>query len=218
MCWDRMADTESAIFVYSSLRDVTVYVLSVQMPTCFVVPNFATASACAEIRAAMDCGETSRAEIHADGYQVDETVRRSFDISVDAQTVATTQQLIASAQAKVAAYFACVLTGQEGPGFLRYATGGFYRVHSDVIPGAAAEFTRRISVILFLTSAGLEDGPGECEGGTLRLYAPSQSKSEHSVLEIVPVAGTLVAFHATLPHEVLPVTAGVRDVIVDWFY
>jgi predicted 2-oxoglutarate/Fe(II)-dependent dioxygenase YbiX len=27
-----------------------------------------------------------------------------------------------------------------------------------------------------------------------------------------------VAFPADVPHEVLPVTAGVRDVVVDWFY
>jgi len=28
----------------------------------------------------------------------------------------------------------------------------------------------------------------------------------------------LVAFPSGLPHEVLPVTAGIRDAVVDWFY
>jgi predicted 2-oxoglutarate/Fe(II)-dependent dioxygenase YbiX len=30
--------------------------------------------------------------------------------------------------------------------------------------------------------------------------------------------GTLVAFASDVLHEVLPVTAGIRDVVVDWFY
>jgi predicted 2-oxoglutarate/Fe(II)-dependent dioxygenase YbiX len=37
-------------------------------------------------------------------------------------------------------------------------------------------------------------------------------------IDLAPVEGTLIAFPATWLHEVLPVTAGVRDAIVDWFY
>ncbi|TMG81164.1 MAG: 2OG-Fe(II) oxygenase, partial [Betaproteobacteria bacterium] len=60
--------------------------------------------------------------------------------------------------------------------------------------------------VVFLTSAG-----GGCEGGSLRLYTPD-------ALDIAPRAGMLVAFPSDIPHEVLPVTAGVRDAVVDWFY
>ena len=35
---------------------------------------------------------------------------------------------------------------------------------------------------------------------------------------ITPRAGLLVAFPATVLHEVAPVLSGTRDVIVDWFY
>jgi predicted 2-oxoglutarate/Fe(II)-dependent dioxygenase YbiX len=45
----------------------------------------------------------------------------------------------------------------------------------------------------------------------LRLYTPD-------AVDVVPRAGTLVAFPSDTPHEVLPVTGGVRDAIVDWFY
>jgi predicted 2-oxoglutarate/Fe(II)-dependent dioxygenase YbiX len=34
----------------------------------------------------------------------------------------------------------------------------------------------------------------------------------------VPRAGTLVAFPSDVPHEVLPVTSGLRDAVVDWFF
>ena len=37
-------------------------------------------------------------------------------------------------------------------------------------------------------------------------------------IEIVPLQGSLIAFRAATAHEVRPVSVGVRDVIVDWFY
>jgi predicted 2-oxoglutarate/Fe(II)-dependent dioxygenase YbiX len=59
---------------------------------------------------------------------------------------------------------------------------------------------------MFLTSAG-----ERCEGGVLRIYHPDP-------FDIAPKAGTLVAFPSEVPHEVLPVTSGVRDVVVNWFF
>jgi predicted 2-oxoglutarate/Fe(II)-dependent dioxygenase YbiX len=66
---------------------------------------------------------------------------------------------------------------------------------------------------VFLTTAGVD-----CEGGSLRLYAGSHGPAPSAALDIAPRAGMLVAFPSDIPHEVLPVTAGVRDAIVDWFY
>jgi predicted 2-oxoglutarate/Fe(II)-dependent dioxygenase YbiX len=85
-------------------------------------------------------------------------------------------------------------------------SGGFYRVHRDLILDRDHEFPRRISVVVFLTTAGVG-----CEGGALRLHEPEPH-------DIAPRAGMLVAFPSDVPHEVLPVTAGVRDAVVDWFY
>jgi predicted 2-oxoglutarate/Fe(II)-dependent dioxygenase YbiX len=45
----------------------------------------------------------------------------------------------------------------------------------------------------------------------LRLYEPESR-------DIVPRAGTLVAFPSDVPHEVLHVTSGLRDAVVDWFF
>ena len=36
--------------------------------------------------------------------------------------------------------------------------------------------------------------------------------------DIVPRAGTLVAFPATVLHEVTRVEDAIRDAVVDWFY
>lgn len=173
----------------------------------FALADFWTRVECRRLSAAMDHGRASRAEIYAGGYRVDPQVRRAFDIDLDDTTIDAVQHSIEAARSRIAQFFDVVLSANEGPGFLRYTPGDFYRVHCDVAPGWDDEdFPRRISVVVFLSSAG-ED----CEGGHLRLYMP------HAV-DISPQAGTLVAFPSDVPHEVLPVTAGVRDAVVDWFY
>ena len=154
----------------------------------------------------MELGEGTPAEVHADGFVVDREVRRTLEVDVDSTTAEEVERSITSVCQRVARFFGIPLSRGEGPGFLRYHTGGFYRRHCDVLSDSEEEFPRRISVVMFLTSAG-----EQCEGGALRIYQPEP-------FDIAPKAGTLVAFPSDVPHEVLPVTAGVRDVVVDWFF
>jgi predicted 2-oxoglutarate/Fe(II)-dependent dioxygenase YbiX len=170
----------------------------------FARPDFWPLPACASIAAAMHRGRSSPAEIFAGGYRVDEDTRRSLDVEVDDDVVRTVQTSINGVRDEVGRFFHTTLTADEGPGFLRYAEGGFYAPHRDSLPGTEADFSRTIAVVLFVT---------RCEGGSLRIYPPADPP-----VDVAPAAGTLVAFPATWLHEVLPVTAGVRDTIVDWFY
>ena len=172
----------------------------------FVRPEFWLPSDCARIRAAMDSGAATPAEIVADDYRVDEEARRAFEVEVGDDVISEVQHAIGRIRPAIAEFFGIALHGDEGPGFLRYRIGGFYRRHLDFSPEWDERFPRRISVVVFLTSAG-----EQCEGGSLRVYLPE-------VREVAPRAGTLVAFRSEVPHEVLPVTSGVRDVVVDWFY
>ena len=165
----------------------------------------------------MDRGVDSPAEIWTDGYQVDERVRRAIDVEVDPATVAEVEHALADARPRIADFFGMPLIGQEGPGFLRYPCGGHYRLHCDTAPQWSGEFLRRISVVLFLSSAGKGDGAAG-EGGSLRLHSWPDGHEKSLPLDIPPVIGTLVAFPSTIPHEVLLVTAGIRDAVVDWFY
>lgn len=154
----------------------------------------------------MEQGDASPAEIYAQGFRIDEEARRAFDVEIASDLLDEVRCSIDGIRPQVAHFFGVVLSGDEGPGFLRYRAGGFYRRHRDVGPGLGEEWPRRISVVMFLTTAG-----EQCEGGALRLYhAPP--------LDIVPCAGTLVAFPSETAHEVLPVTSGVRDAVVDWFF
>jgi predicted 2-oxoglutarate/Fe(II)-dependent dioxygenase YbiX len=175
-------------------------------------------AACANVRAAMDRGEAEAARIHVNGYVVDERIRRTLDITIDSATVAMVERAFADLRPDVADFFGEALSAAEGPGFLRYPTRGFYRAHRDCLDEPGQEFPRRVSLVLFLTDADRGAGDGHCAGGCLRLYGVAEPARETVPLDISPVAGTLIGFRSHLLHEVLPVTGGVRDAIVDWFY
>lgn len=171
-----------------------------------LLPDFYDPTACAKVRQAMDRARLSPAEIYADGYHVDADTRCAFDVEIGDDVLEEVQRSIDAILPDVSGFFRIPLSRDEGPAFVRYIAGGFYRRHRDIAPDWDEDFPRRISVVLVLSSAGQH-----CEGGALRVYRPEP-------FDIVPRAGTLVAFPADMPHEVLPVTEGVRDVVVDWFY
>jgi predicted 2-oxoglutarate/Fe(II)-dependent dioxygenase YbiX len=175
------------------------------MSAVFRCPQFQTPAWCARMCAAIDHGRLSAAEIYDGDYRVDDDVRRTFEADVDAAVVREVEDAIAAVRPQVSRFFGTPLVGAEGPGFLRYRQGGFYAPHRDSLADADDRFPRRVSLVLFLSA---------CEGGTLRVW----DDAEEGPIDIAPVPNTLVAFPATWLHEVLPVTAGVRDVIVDWLY
>jgi len=165
----------------------------------------------------MDRGSTTPAEIFNNGYVVDQRVRNAFDVEVEDATVAELDRVIDRLRGEVSEFFGIALQDSEGCSFLRYLEGGFYRRHRDRIDDEGAQWPRRVSIVLFLTSAGPGPGAG-CEGGALRLYSPVEPSRDDAPLDILPVEGTLVGFRSGVLHEVLPVTAGVRDTVVNWFY
>ncbi len=175
----------------------------------FVVPAFLDDATCGRLRAAMDSGRAASAEVYVDGYVVDERVRRAFDVDVDPAIVDEVERALDAVRGDVSRFFDTALTTMEGPGFLRYPPGGFYRAHRDRLDAEREEgLPRRVSAVLFLTC---------CEGGALRLHGVDAA-GQPIIADIPPAAGTLVAFRSDVLHEVLPVIAGVRDAIVDWFY
>ena len=170
----------------------------------FIARDAWSAEQCARVHGAIGRAPLSPAEIYAVDYRVDERIRRTFEAEVDPPIIGEVEEAIAGMRPRIARFFGIPLVGSEGPGFLRYPRGGFYAPHRDGLPGAGDQFPRRISVVLFLTA---------CEGGELRVWDDGAAP-----IDIAPVPCTLVAFPAHCLHEVLPVTAGVRDAVVDWFY
>ena len=191
-------------------------------PWPLVIGGAMDGSTCRRVRASMDAGEVEDAEVleaAPEPERIGEAradVRRARYVDVPEEVLDVVGDRLDAQRQAIEAFFGCALAGREGPGLIRYETGGFYRRHVDRTdtpswPGAAR---RAVTVILFLASAREADPSGAFSGGALRLHL----QGADAPVEIVPVQGTLVAFPADTPHEVMPVTDGRRDAAVDWFY
>ena len=181
-----------------------------------LIDGWLDAAACARVCRAMDAGTPEIAEILDATIAPDETVRRSSHIDVDLETFAWLDGVLDASRAPVQQHFAMTLTGREGISLLRYQRGDYFKPHRDwgVVPSWPDAARRRISLVLFLQTSREADPAGTFSGGALRLYDDEGG----GVHDIHPRAGTLVAFLSTTLHEVTPITDGVRDALVDWFY
>jgi predicted 2-oxoglutarate/Fe(II)-dependent dioxygenase YbiX len=97
-------------------------------------------------------------------------------------------------------YYRLAVTRLTDPQILEYQHTGFYGTHVDLGVGEISH--RKLTMIAFLTP------PDEYEGGELMLK-PAQ-------YTVPQPQGALVIFPAWIPHEVKPVTAGIRRSLVTW--
>ena len=187
------------------------------MTGVLVIDGVLDEDACEQIRHAMDRGAPEAAEVLDRTIELQEDVRRSSHIEVDAATLDHLERTLDGQQKRIEQFFGLRLPSREGVSLLRYTAGGFFKPHRDhgyvdSWPDAAR---RRVSLVLFLCSSREIDAHGTFSGGALRLhYEDAQASSR----DIHPRAGTLVAFLSTTLHEVLPVHDGIRDTVVDWCY
>lgn len=187
----------------------------------YVRPDFLDPAACRRVRKAMDRGIAEPAEVFAPDVTLDVAARRASSVDIDAVTLEAVEAKLDAARDVIAAYYNLSLVAREGPGFLRYGPGGFYRRHRDrsvdaAWPGASQ---RLISVVVFLNSSRSGSARGDFSGGELLIFPESPHEvAIPDAIHVAPRQGTLVAFHAATLHEVRPVGGGMRDVIVDWYY
>ena len=186
----------------------------------FVAPDFLDAAGCLCLRAAMDRGIAEPAEILHRGMALDLEARRASSIECDPEAIADVEARLDAARPAIGAFYGLSLVTREGPSVLRYPPGGFYRRHRDraLDDGWPDAALRLISLVLFLNSSCTGPVAGEFSGGELMIFPESPPTAPAAPLQVVPRRGSLVAFPADLLHEVLPVRAGTRDVIVDWYY
>ena len=183
-------------------------------PQVFTAPAFLDGFTCRRIQRAMDAGITEPAEILERGIERDDDVRRASSVEIGARLTDDVERRLDALRDTIGAYFGLELTGREGASFLRYDEGGFYKPHRDrgdlpEWPGAAR---RQVAVAVFLNSSRAVDRRGDFSGGALEVDTGGEP------IRVEPVRGLLVAFPADLLHEVLTVTEGTRDTIVDWYY
>jgi predicted 2-oxoglutarate/Fe(II)-dependent dioxygenase YbiX len=168
---------------------------------------------CQWVRAAMTAGAGATAEVLDDHHDD----RRATDVDVSDEVIDFVESCLDARRDEIAAFFETALCGREGAGFLRYESGGCYGPHVDRadMPSWPDAARRAITIVLFLNSSRDANASGDFSGGCLRLFPNGMA---HAHVDIVPAAGTLVAFPSSTPHEVTLVTDGCRDAVVDWYY
>ena len=105
--------------------------------------------------------------------------------------------------------------GGEGPDYLVYRTGDFFKPHRDneEYPPApnSRVLRRRVAVILFLNRHSRENRENCFGGGLLNFYGLLDGRKwKNCAFGLEPEPGLLVAFPSSAVHEVTPITFGER--------
>src|SRR5688500_6907369 len=93
--------------------------------------GFLTPAECLAVRWAMDRGVVEHAEVLAGGIHGDTDVRLATLVEPDTDVVRDVVARLDTCREPVAAALGMAVAEREGPGFIRYPAGGFYRAHRD---------------------------------------------------------------------------------------
>ena len=155
-----------------------------------------------------------------DGPQIDHTIRSTKALPLEGPSVDLVARCFQDAMPAIAAHFQLPLTRDEGPEFLRYELGDFFKPHADA--GKASTYSsessrsRLVSAILFLNDR--ESEPETFHGGDLLFYGLRDEPQWQKLGLPFPVqCGRLLAFRSSLIHEVTPVLEGRRYTAVTWY-
>lgn len=103
-----------------------------------------------------------------------------------------------------------LLTAPENIQYTEYLenNNGKYEWHQDIGPGVPS--LRKVSVTVQLSH------PDEYEGGDLQMWMGGDPRDPSSVINCTRGHGTVVVFPSYVPHQVTPVTKGIRRSFVLW--
>ena len=165
----------------------------------------------------------SQVSVTSKGYEdvsIDERKRRSHTVIPPDWCYRSVESLMEKFRPELQQKFDVPLTRFEGPQFLLYGPDDFFELHRDQPTKRADDpQPRRVSISLFLNDGAHNLDSDEFQGGRLILYCPKPEDSRMvTALTFRAAAGTLIAFLSSLPHEVKPVTSGIRITIVGWFH
>ena len=157
---------------------------------------------------------------------VDETIRKVQGTNLSRSIIETVSLSLRAVKPQLEAKFQVKLVDLQGPNFLFYREGDFYRPHKD--RNFSEDYKhinqrRRVSGIIFVNgeqqtrksdSADLDT----YKGGELMFYGLLKNEKAHQFgLSLNGQPGLFVAFDSGLMHEVKLVTAGERLTIACWF-
>lgn len=157
-------------------------------------------------------------------YRLDESRRSVGDAKVPKAAAAELTQSLINLRPDLERHFGMPLEwGGEGPDFLVYGTGDFFKPHRDdeEYPPApnSRVLRRRVAVILFLNRHSRENREDCFGGGLLNFYGLLDGpKWKNCAFGLEPEPGLLVAFPSSTVHEVTPITFGERYSVLTAFH
>lgn len=187
----------------------------------YVVREFLSESACQELIEIM-AGAPTRRGLTLSG--LNESRRSVGDAQVPKAVTVEVEQSLLDLNQGLQRHFGIPLEwGGEGPDYLVYRTGDFFKPHKDneeYPPTANSRvLRRRVAVVLFLNRHCREHRENCFGGGLLNFYGLLDGpKWKDCAFGLEPEPGLLVAFPAGLVHEVTPVTFGERYSILTGFH
>jgi predicted 2-oxoglutarate/Fe(II)-dependent dioxygenase YbiX len=107
----------------------------------------------------------------------------------------------------------------NGPYFVSYRRGAFFRLHQDIathMSDPQCVTDRVLTIVLYLNGREATTETPSFDGGALAVYDPSCPGLSGRQI-VIPQVGTLVAFKSKCLHEVLTIHEGVRYAILCWF-
>ena len=190
----------------------------------FTIPEFLTPEECEHWRRLAASGGVE-ARIYRDQQGLnDDKARKTLEVALDDPRRVELEQRIAALQTTLERHYNVELNGVDQLSCLRYRPGDFFRLHSDVPESKSeketAEFPsiygRCISIVIFLNHPGHDTEP--YQGGALSLFGlMNMPEAGNFGFPVEAETGLLVAFPATMQHEVSPVISGNRYTLVSWF-
>lgn len=171
---------------------------------------------CERAIAAMQGAQSTPGYVLRAGRQVlDIAVRRCQFHPVSAALEREVRQRLEDMTPQLLRAFGHARACLDGPYFVSYPPGAYFRVHRDTSqhPDDPPEVRKRlVSLVAFFNGRDSPSITPTFDGGALLLQAGGSRRP------ISPESGALVAFDSHLLHEVTPVREGVRFVAVAWLF
>lgn len=184
----------------------------------FLVPDFLSAVECEEIvrGIAATAGEPGHL-VRAGRAILDPSVRSCREHGLPPTLRETLSKRLVDFLSGPAGKIRDEVDSFDGPYFLSYGPGSFFRSHRDVgTAGAPLSMrTRRWSLVLYLNGRKPKGALLAFDGGALMLYDSTLAAANRRLV-IIPRPGLLALFRSTLLHEVMIVREGTRYAAVGW--
>lgn len=188
----------------------------------FARDDFLDAAFCARLRSEMREAAPEEGRIIGNNSNsegtIDESVRRvsSAHVSKGSNLVVTSR--LKQIKLDLEHYFRVSVTSCDGPHYLIYEPGDFYKPHEDASPGAPIHILqRRVSLVVFLNAVSKDPAQESYGGGALTFHGLMRGPGwEKCAFSLDASPGLLVAFRPSVVHEVRPVTFGRRFTIAAW--